>query len=75
MHSNQNNPETSYTEKKLRIKFLVIQCLHIVHLIQQHKNLIVIYRGKDCKERFRKDLKKHARKMINHEKKRDDTTN
>ena len=70
MHSYQNNPEKSYTEKKLRIKFLVIQCLHIVHLIQQHKNLIVTYRGKDCMERFCKDLKKHARKMINHEKKK-----
>ena len=46
MHSCQNNPEKSYTEKKLCIHFLVIQCLHIVHLTQrsctqQKINLIV----------------------------------
>ena len=34
MHSCQNSSEKSYTEKKLCIKLLVIQCLQIVHLIQ-----------------------------------------
>ena len=33
MHSYQNNPEKSYTEKKkLSIHFLVTHCLKIVHL-------------------------------------------
>ena len=41
MHSCQNNPEKSYTEKKLSIRLLVIHCLQIAHLIQQDTNLIV----------------------------------
>ena len=42
MHSCQNNPEKSYTEKKkLCITLLVIQFLQVVHLIQQKTNLIV----------------------------------
>ena len=34
-------PEKSYTEKKLSIRLLVIQCLQIVHLTQQKPNLTV----------------------------------
>ena len=41
MHSCQNNPEKSYTEKKLCIRLLIIRCLHIVHLTQPKTNLIV----------------------------------
>ena len=41
MHSCQNNPEKSYTEKKLSIHLLVTHCLQIVHLMQQKINLIV----------------------------------
>ena len=41
MHSCQNNPEKSYTEKKLSIHLLVTHCLQIVHLTQQKTNLIV----------------------------------
>ena len=37
----RNNPEKSYTEKKLSIRLLVTHCLQIVHLIQQKTNLIV----------------------------------
>ena len=33
------------------------------------------YRGKDCMERFFKDLKQHATKIIIHEQKRNDTIN
>ena len=33
------------------------------------KNKLDCYRGKDCMERFCKDLKEHATKMINYEKK------
>ena len=35
MHSCQNNPEKSYTRKKLSIRLLITHCLQIVHLIQQ----------------------------------------
>ena len=41
MHSCQNNPEKSYTEKKLSIRPLVTLCLQIVHLTPQKTNLIV----------------------------------
>ena len=42
MHSCQNNPEKSYTEKKqLSIRLLVTHCLQIIHLMQQKANLIV----------------------------------
>ena len=41
MHSCQNNPEKSYTEKKLSTRPLVTYCLQIVHLTQQKTNLIV----------------------------------
>ena len=41
MHSCQNNPEKSYTKKKLIIRLLVIQYLQVVRLTQQKTNLIV----------------------------------
>ena len=42
MHSCQNNPEKSYTEKKqLSIHLLVIQYLQVVRLTPQKTNLIV----------------------------------
>ena len=41
MHSCQNNPEKSYTEKKLSMRLLVIQYLQVVHLTQKKTNLIV----------------------------------
>ena len=34
MRSCQNNPEKSYTEKKITIHLLVTHCLQIVHLMQ-----------------------------------------
>ena len=39
------------------------------------KNKIDFYRGKDCSEKFCKDLREHATKIINYEKKRNDSTN
>ena len=54
--------------KNINIHLLVIQCLHIVHFIQQ-KNKLDCYRDKDCMERFCKDLKEHATKLIKYEKK------
>ena len=37
----QNNPEKSYTEKKLSMNLLVGQCLQDVHLIKKKMNLII----------------------------------
>ena len=34
------------------------------------KNKVDCYRGKDCMERFCKDLKEHAKKIINYEKRK-----
>ena len=42
MHSCQKNPKKSYTEKKLCINLIVIQCSYIVHLMQQKISFIVI---------------------------------
>ena len=42
MHSCQNNPEKSYTEKKLSIHLLATHCLQIVHFIQLKISLVVI---------------------------------
>ena len=41
MHSCQNNPGKSYSEKKLSIHPLVTHCLQIFPLMQQKINLIV----------------------------------
>ena len=38
-HSYQNNPEKSYTEKKLSIRLLIIQYLQVVRLTQQKNKL------------------------------------
>ena len=48
-----------------------------LHSTELHstKNKLYCYRGKECMERFCKDLKKHATIIINYEKKRDDITN
>ena len=42
VQSSQNNPEKSYTEKKLDMSLLVGQCLQDVHLIKKKINLIII---------------------------------
>ena len=43
MHLCQNNPEKSYTEKKLSIRLLVIQYLKASRSTQQKINLIVTW--------------------------------
>ena len=63
----------NYTKKNLSIYLLVTHCLQIVHLMQQKTNLIVT-EGKTM-ERFCKDLREHAIKIIDYEKKRNDTAN
>ena len=45
-------------------------------LLDLTKNKLKCYRGEDCMERFCKDLKEHATKIINYEsKKKNDITN
>ena len=39
------------------------------------ENKLDYYRGRDCIKKFCKKLKDHALKIINYEKKRNDTTN
>ena len=41
LQSSQNNPEKSYTEKKLDMSLLVGQCLQDVHLMKKKINLII----------------------------------
>ena len=71
MYSCQNNPEKSYTEKKISIHLLVTYCLQIVHLTQEN-NKFDCYKGEDCMGSFCKDLREHAIKIIDYGKK-DDT--
>ena len=65
-----NNPEKSYTERKVKHKpsgySLVTSCS-----FYKSKTEWNYYRGKDCTERFCKDLRDQAMKMINYEKKKE----
>ena len=54
--------------KQLSTRLRVTNCLQIVHLMQQNK--LDCYIGEDCMERFCKDLKDHAIKIINYEEKK-----
>ena len=68
MHSCQNNPEKSSTEKTIMDTppgySLFTNCS-----FDSEKNKLDCYRGKDCTERFCKNLKEHTTKIINYEKK------
>ena len=46
----------------------IILCLHTVHSIKKIK--LDYYRGKDCMNNFCLDLREHATKIINNEKKK-----
>ena len=69
MYSCQNNPEKSYTEKKTKLKAsgysLFTNCL-----FDLTKNKLDFYKGEDCMKRFCEDLREHAMKIINYEKKK-----
>ena len=52
VRSRENNPENSYTEKKVKHK----------PLIRKKKNKRYFHRGKDCHKKFCKDLKSSERK-------------
>ena len=68
MHSYQNNPEKSYTEKQTKHSLsgysLFTNCS-----FDSAKNKLDCHKGKDCMERFFKDLTEHAMKRIDNEKK------
>ena len=68
MHSCQNNPEKSHTEKKTKHTPSGYS-LFTNYLFDAAKNKLDCYRGKDCMERFCKYLKKHAMTIIDYEKK------
>ena len=64
----QNNPKNSYTEKKAKHKPSGYAWCSICSF-DDTKNKHCFYRGKDCIEKFCKDLKEVGTKMINFKKK------
>ena len=68
VHSCQNNVEKSYTEKKAKHTrwgySLFTNCS-----FDETKNKLDFYRGKDCMEKFCKDLRDHVMKIINYKEK------
>ena len=68
VRSCQNNPENSYTEKKVKHKPSGYAWCSICSF-DDTKNKHYFYRGKDCIEKFCKDLKELGTEMINFKKK------
>ena len=70
----ENNPEKSYTEKKVKHESsgwaMFAKCS-----FDEKENKLDYSRRKDCIEKLCKKLKIRAMKIINYEKKRNDTTN
>ena len=62
MNSCQNNPEKLSTEKTTAYTIWLL-------IVYKDKDWTEIYGGKDCTERFYKNLKEHTTKKINYEKK------
>ena len=76
MSTCHNNPEKSSTTK-INEHAPSSYSLFTHFSFDKTKHKLDPYRGKDCMERFYKDLKEHATKIINNEKKkeRNDTIN
>ena len=68
IHSCQNNPEKSYTEKKPE-HMPSGYSRFTSSSFDPTKNKLDCYKGEDCMERFCKDLREHATEIINYEKK------
>ena len=68
MQSSQNNPKESYTEKKAKHEPLGYS-LSLISSFNSKENKHRVYRGRDCIEKFCKDLKELATKIINYEEK------
>ena len=74
MNTCHNNPEKSSATKIN--KDTASGYLFFTHcLFDTTENKLDYYRGKTCIKNFCLDLKKHAAKIINYEKKRNDTIN
>ena len=57
----------NFGEKSMKVPFIIYAELEFFDLT---KNKLKCYRGKDCMERFCKDLKEHVTKIIDYEKKK-----
>ena len=68
MSTCHNNPEKSSTTK-VNEHIPSGYSLFTHCSFDKTKNMLDCYRGKDCMERFCKDLKEHATKIIDYEKK------
>ena len=69
-----NNPEKSSTTKIT--KYTSSGYSIFTHCsFDKSKTKLNYYRGEDCMKKFCKDLREHATKIINYEKKRYDTIN
>ena len=68
VRSCQNNPENSYTEKKVKHKPSGYAWCSICSF-DETKNRRYFYGGKDCIEKFCKDLKELGMEIINFEEK------
>ena len=69
MSTHQNNPnESSTTEINKHVPSGYSLFTHCS--FDKTKNKLDYYRGKDCMKKFSKDLRTHATKIINHEKKK-----
>ena len=73
MHSCQNNPEKSSTEKNTK-HIPSGFSLFTNFSFDSTKNKLDCYRDKDCTERFCKGLKEHATRIINYEKNKKEMT-
>ena len=74
MHSYENNPEKSYAEKKT--KHTIAGYLLLTNCsFDLTKSKPDYYKEEDSMERFCKDLREHAMKIIDYQKKKNDTTN
>ena len=69
MHSCQDDPLKSHTEKKY-MRILSGYSLFTQCSFDSTKTKLGGYRAKDCMKRFCEDLKEHATKVINYEKKK-----
>ena len=64
----QNNPKKSYTERKAKHEPSGYS-LSLIFSFNLKENKHSVYRGRDCIEKFCKDLKELATKIINYEEK------
>ena len=64
-HSNPEKSSTTKVNKHTPSGYSLFTCC----LFDTTKNKLDYYRGEDCMKKFCEDLKKHATKIINYEKK------